>query len=83
MKPAYEDGWNPSKVAEYLLANPYYVEWYSIEEQPTQWIAADGRLFVMMDDDEARWLATWKFVEDRGRVTRAELLAEFGAPQAD
>jgi hypothetical protein len=31
-----------------------------------------------MDDDDDRWYATWKFVADRGVVTRPDLLSEFG-----
>jgi len=80
-QPAYKDGWSASKVVEYLLADPYFVEWSSIEGRSPQWIAHDGSIYGMMDDDEARGYATWKFVADRGRVTREELISEFKASE--
>ena len=77
LEPAYTDGWNASKAARYLLANPKFVEWRVTDELDAEWIDSEGRSFHMMDDIEARWLAVWKFVADRQRVTREELLAEF------
>jgi hypothetical protein len=74
-QPTYKDGWKASKVVEYLLADPDFVEWSSPQGEPPEWIASDGSVLMMMDDNDARWLATWKFVAERSRVTRTELLA--------
>lgn len=74
---AYRGGWNKARVADYLLCDTDYVAWEVRDDGPPIWIDADGREFQMMDDDDARWLATWKFVADRKSVSRDELIKEF------
>ena len=72
----YTGGWTPQKVAEFLIADTNFREWRITDFGP-DWIDNDGKAFDMMDDDDSRFLATWRFVADRGTVTRAEILAEF------
>jgi len=72
----YSGGWNPQKVAEYLVADPDFCEWRNTDFGPS-WIDRAGEEFDMMDDNDNRALATWKFVADRGGVTREEILEEF------
>lgn len=77
-QPGYRGGWNEEKVAVYLLRNTEYFSWRPSENGPPYWIGKDGTEFEMMDDDDDRWYATWKFVLDRGEVTRSDLATEFG-----
>ncbi len=76
---AYRGGWDEVRVAGHLLRDKDYVAWEVREDGPPIWIDADGREFQMMDDDDDRWLATWKFVADRKRVSRDELTKEFAS----
>jgi len=77
-QPRYRGGWSEEKVAVYLLQNTEFIRWRPSENGPPYWIGSDGKEFEMMDDDDDRWYATWKFVADRGEVTRPELASEFG-----
>lgn len=82
LEPVYRDGWNPSKVAAYLLTNSDFVEWIASDNGLIDWIDSEGRAYHMLDDLDARALAVRKFFADRKRVTRSELLAEFPPPEA-
>ena len=74
---AYQSGWNEARVAAYLLRDADYIAWEVREDGPPIWIGVDGHECQMMDDDDDRWRATWKFVADRKSVSRDELTREF------
>lgn len=77
-QPGYSGGWNQEKVATYLLRSTEYTCWRPSTDGPPYWIGPDGKEFAMMDDDDDRWYAIWRFISDRGEVTRPILAAEFG-----
>ena len=74
---SYTGEWNEDKVAAYLLGRTEYSCWLVSDDGTPYWITNNGERQFMMDDDDDRWNAIKRFINERGTVTRSELYKEF------